>query len=319
MRKIQILLENALESWSIAVRYCNDIQNGLATLHYQKTFVSALHNTIELLLKQIMLDDNDHSVISDVAVKSEEEAKLQLAFYQSKKLNEFFLSLSDEERNIFHSIEFSKLIDRKNKILKSYFDALDDATRDSRKGELAVALTLLNNLRNNETHFYISKIDYLSCKDFITLHNLMIVIYEIMEKYNLLPYFGEPWDEFKHLAFKFKEIDPSFSFYNAVCSSPIAKSVKETLTEKSLFSYGDRPYELAEEYFGYLSQQNKQSSYTFNEILSIITMMNQFDLIKFTPYDDVVIPPDCDDRELTDFEKDMLTTIVRVRSIFFDF
>ena len=76
---------------------------------------------------------------------------------------------------------------------------------------------------------------------------------------------------------------------------------------------------MAEEYFGYLSQQNKQSSYTFNEILSIITMMNQFDLIKFIPYDDVVIPPDCDDRELTDFEKDMLTTIVRVRSISFGF
>ena len=87
MRKIQILLENALESWSIAVRYCNDIQNGLATLHYQKTFVSALHNTIELLLKQIMLDDNDHSVISDVAVKSEEEAKLQLAFHRVLEIN----------------------------------------------------------------------------------------------------------------------------------------------------------------------------------------------------------------------------------------
>ena len=68
MRKKQILLENALESWSVAVKYCKDIQNGLATLHYQKTFVSSLHNTIELLLKQIMLDENDHSVISNVSV-----------------------------------------------------------------------------------------------------------------------------------------------------------------------------------------------------------------------------------------------------------
>lgn len=319
MRKKQILLENALESWSVAVRYCNDIQNGLATLHYQKTFVSALHNTIELLLKQIMLDGNDHSVISDVAVKSEDEAKLQLAFYQSNKLNEFFLNLSDEQRNIFHSIEFSRLIDKKNKILKLYFDDLDGTTRDSRKGELAVALTLLNNLRNNETHFYISKIEYLSCDDFITFHNLMIVIYEIMEKYDLLPFWGEPWDEYKHLAFKVKKIDPSFSFYNAVCSSPIAKSVKETLTKKSLFSYGDRPYELAEDYFAYLAEIKEQSVYSFHEILSILTMMNQYNLIHFTTCGEALILPDSSDENLSDFEMEMSTSIVRVRSISFGF
>ncbi len=140
-----------------------------------------------------------------------------------------------------------------------------------------------------------------------------------MEKYDLLPFWGEPWDEYKHLAFKVEKIDPSFSFYNAVCTSPIAISVKDTLTKKSLLSYGDRPYELAEDYFDYLAETNEQSKYSFNEVLSILTMMKQFDLIKFTFYDDVVIPPDCDDRELTDFEREMLTTIVRVRSISFDF
>lgn len=312
MKKNQILLDNALESWSIAVKYCKDIQNGLATLHYQKTFVSSLHNAIELLLKQIMIDNNDHSVISDVAVKTEDEAKIQLDFYKSDNLNEFFINLTNEQRKNFHSIEFSRLIERKNSLLKSYFSGFNDTEQEAKKGELKKALELINTLRNNETHFYISKIEYLSYNDFIVLHNLMLIIYDIMEEYNLLPFWGEAWGEYKHLEFKAQKIDSSFSYYDALCSSPIAKSVKETLSENDLFSYVDGPFELAEEYFNYLTEKNEQSNYTFNEVLAIITMMTQYKLINLTP----VILPDTIDENLADFEKEMLTS---ARSISFGF
>ena len=36
-------MDNAFEAWAAAIRYCNDIKNGKATLQYQKDFVSSLH------------------------------------------------------------------------------------------------------------------------------------------------------------------------------------------------------------------------------------------------------------------------------------
>ncbi len=35
-----ILRDNALEAWSMAVKYCNDILDGRATLGYRKHFIS---------------------------------------------------------------------------------------------------------------------------------------------------------------------------------------------------------------------------------------------------------------------------------------
>lgn len=59
-----ILQDNALESWTMAIKYSNFILNGKATLQYRKQFVSSLHNAVELFIKQLMLDNNDHRVCS---------------------------------------------------------------------------------------------------------------------------------------------------------------------------------------------------------------------------------------------------------------
>lgn len=59
-----ILQDNALESWAMAIKYSNFILNGKATLQYRKQFVSSLHNAVELFIKQLMLDNNDHRVCS---------------------------------------------------------------------------------------------------------------------------------------------------------------------------------------------------------------------------------------------------------------
>lgn len=57
-----ILQDNALESWAMAIKYSNFILNGKAILQYRKQFVSSLHNAVELFIKQLMLDNNDHRV-----------------------------------------------------------------------------------------------------------------------------------------------------------------------------------------------------------------------------------------------------------------
>ena len=70
---------------------------------------------------------------------------------------------------------------------KCFNRIIDKAGKESKIRELTEALTLLNSLRNKETHFYISENEYLTDNDFIILHNLMIFFYEIMEEYELLP------------------------------------------------------------------------------------------------------------------------------------
>ena len=47
-----VLMENAFEAWAAAIRFCDDIKDGKATLQYQKNFVSSLHNAVELIMKQ---------------------------------------------------------------------------------------------------------------------------------------------------------------------------------------------------------------------------------------------------------------------------
>ncbi len=263
----KILLDNALESWSIAVKYCNAIKDGLATLHYQKTFVSSLHNAIELFLKQIMLDSNDYSVARLFKVKDEADAILQLKYFQSNDLNDFFSSLSSNDRNKFYSIEFSELINGSTTLIKN---TLNELNVDSIKEELRI----LQQLRNNETHFYISKSDYLSEEKYVKLHNLMIIIYEVIKSYHFLPYLGEASREYDHLEFKSNKIN-SFSYLDALRLSRISKSVIEILDGTQLMCFDDAPYNLTEMYF----VENDTSDFSFNDVLAVITMMKQYGYI----------------------------------------
>ena len=61
--KNQILQNNAIEAWAMAIRYCDYILEGKATLEYRKHFVSVLHNSVELFIKQLMLNNTDYRVI----------------------------------------------------------------------------------------------------------------------------------------------------------------------------------------------------------------------------------------------------------------
>ena len=78
MRTKQILLDNAYVAWAEAIELCNELLDGKATINNQKRFVSALHNSIELFLKQIMLDENNHNIAKLPKVDSIETSELSL-------------------------------------------------------------------------------------------------------------------------------------------------------------------------------------------------------------------------------------------------
>ena len=104
-----VLMENAFEAWAAAIRFCDDIKDGKATLQYQKNFVSSLHNAVELIMKQMLLNDNDHRVAEIRKVKNEADAKLLLDYFKATDLNSFFDTLSNENLSKFNKIQFNEL------------------------------------------------------------------------------------------------------------------------------------------------------------------------------------------------------------------
>ena len=71
-----ILLNNAYESWALAVKTAHEIMSGMVTLQKRKQFVSSLHNAVELFLKQIMINKGDHRVATVKANKLDADSKV---------------------------------------------------------------------------------------------------------------------------------------------------------------------------------------------------------------------------------------------------
>lgn len=213
-----ILLENAFASWREAILLCDCIFSGYATLKYQKHFVTALHNSVELFLKQIMLNQGNHNVAFVRNTKSKIGAQLALNYYISTDLNKFFTQITPEEIDKFASIDFNDLIDQHKKIINSIMP------RNSFNSELK----LLQNLRNNETHFMISKTTFLREEDFVTLYNFMIDFYKIIKSFKLLPFWGKAWNEHKYLVFQHNKLN-AFSYLDAVKSNKLALDVVSIL------------------------------------------------------------------------------------------
>ena len=59
------------------------VKDGKATLQYQKNFVSSLHNAVELIMKQMMLNNNDHRVAFIKEPKDEIDEKLSCEYYKA--------------------------------------------------------------------------------------------------------------------------------------------------------------------------------------------------------------------------------------------
>ena len=114
----KILIANARESWSQACVYCNLILDGFITLQYKKMFVSSLHNSVELLMKQRMLDLNDFRVAKIKKIDS--NGILAKTYYSSRNLNEYFKNNGTKcnGKSLFYSIEFNELIEINKEIFK---------------------------------------------------------------------------------------------------------------------------------------------------------------------------------------------------------
>lgn len=238
---MKILLNNAYEAWRSAIKYHDKLESGLITLNNQKGFVSSLHNSVELFLKQMMLDNNDHAVVQiknldKICKNRNERIDLFRNYLNATDLNEFFTELKNnkpELLNYFYSIEFSLLIE--------YAKDLMGCMNQNIKS----ALKLLNNLRNNETHFYIDD-DYLKEEDFCLLHNFMTDFYAVLLDKDYICNFslknsitndGVPdlrviFIVTKHEFMKFTfEKYKSFSYYDSVKSNPLYKILKDKYKE----------------------------------------------------------------------------------------
>ena len=271
-------MDNAFEAWAAAIRYCNAIKDGKATLQYQKNFVSSLHNAVELIMKQMLLNNNDHSVAFIKEPKDERDEKLSFDYSKATDLNRFFGSLSSDEISRFYTIPFYKLIQKHKKLFSGSLEQGKPLTKE---------LKLLQRLRNNETHFMIRQGSFLSEDDFRTLHNFMVRFYKIIKKWNPVNgddpessifiwwYWYSPDKDDSMYEFEC-ELLQDFSYESAVRNSKLAKDIAEILKDNLQCGAPDfSPYDIAFDLMnGYpgLSAQ-------FDEVWAMVYMMQSLEII----------------------------------------
>ena len=158
---MQILMDNALESWISAISYADAIVAGKVTLKYRKNFVASLHNATELFIKQRMLNIGDHSVCKKLTAKKDPNGSLQTAFENATDLNEFFEQLPLVDFDKFYSENYGVLCDKTEELFDSYY-----VKYLANKAKVSSALNILKELRNNETHFFIEKWSFLKENEF---------------------------------------------------------------------------------------------------------------------------------------------------------
>lgn len=262
-----ILRENAFSAWREAILLCDSISSGFATLKYQKQFVAALHNSVELVLKQIMLNNGDHNVAYVRNTKGIDGAQLACDYYTATDLNQYFDGLSPEDIDKFASVDFKDIIDSHKKIIGN------NMPRDSFKSEMK----LLQTLRNNETHFMINKTAFFREEHFVTLFNFMIDFYKVIESSGLLPFWGEPRGENKNLVFKRNQLT-IFSYLDAAKNNSLTVEVAAILDGS--IEYGQpssSSYNIASDF----CRNNITYENLFEKIWTILEVLGNNDMISF--------------------------------------
>lgn len=262
-----ILLNNAYEAWMNATQYGWALRNGVTSLGYKKSFVSALHNSVELFVKQLMLDANDYRVATVKKMKLQNGEPMR-SFLNATDLNTYFSSITKEERKQFYTIEFNELINICCKVMDIY----PDSPRP--------ALELLQRLRNDETHFYVDKNDYLSDSEFEMLYNFMVDFYDLINvQKNLFP------ENFEKLPFGAAEISFSedkltnFTFLGSLKSSDMAVWVKEAFgaQEKLVSCPIDNGYVFAYEAWDDI----REKAFSFDWAFPFLVSIYENNLIEF--------------------------------------
>ena len=262
--KKKILLENAYEAWSEAVLYAWLLKDGVSTLGYKKRFITYLHNSVELFLKQIMLDNCDYRVAKVPKSLSADGEPLK-TYLSSSDLNQYFLDISSEERKKFFTIEFTELIEicKNDKLIQlSSYDSL----------------ILLNKLRNDETHFYISSEDYLSDSEFKNLYNFMVDFFDELNNNHMMPWaFGYGRSEDGDLVFYEKKLE-NFCFSSAIKRSEITKLISNKLYE---INYVGPETDSAVDFTDTIWKYIKEDMYSFERTVAYIQSMFSSGTITF--------------------------------------
>lgn len=280
----QLLMENAFEAWGAAIRLCDEIKAGKCTLQYQKSFVASLHNAVELFLKQMMLNNNNHEVVVRIKDSKTVNAQLKSSYDSAKNLNAFFEGLTKDELSAFYTIGFADLINKHKSILGVHL---------SKSYPIEDELYLLQQLRNDETHFAIHQGSYLSETDFSSLYNFMIRFYKILnfwrpndeKNYNLwlFLYGGDPDDTESVYGFD-RELLQDFTYRAAVKDSPLVSEIATILSGEWLYGAPDfSSYSIAKE----LIERNPKYAKQFDDIWALVYMMQYFGMITiYETFDD---------------------------------
>ena len=268
----KILLNNAYEAWYQAIKYARKIKSGLVSLQYRKAFVSNLHNAVELFFKQLMLDQNDYTVATVKNVDKDGEPLR--AYYNSDNLNSFFKELAEEKRNKFFSIEFNKIKDKYEDLLKPYYSEGINFSLEE--------LSILQTCRNNETHFYIDQKSFLTNADFIKLNNFMIKFYYILCNCNLIMPYDEKDGLMNELAYCAAVGDnvlkkDSFSYKKALKYSSKAKTIAKIIYGRDVLPQYYNPISITK----YFLELFKSENIMFEEALGYIQSFFDFNLIGY--------------------------------------
>lgn len=271
----KVLLDNAYEAWISAIENHDRIEKGFFSLRYQKNFVSSLHNSVELFLKQMMIDSGQHDVLEFKKIDNVDKAKKAYEFFQTEDMNAYFSKLNKEQLKSIYSIEFNKLKGKYNTLTGSKMKK-EDSER---------ALDLLQKLRNEETHFYINKSDYLPETDFSTLHNFMIGFYEDIKQKELLPSalwgFSDSMSFYENALMFVRDKFDSFDYVEALKKNPMVHLLKEImLGEKQAFYafHAENAYDLMEHIVSYNpTLQDKK-----DDVFTLLHLMREHQLFKST-------------------------------------
>lgn len=268
----KFIIDNAYQAWIIAIQECKKICSGYISFQIKKSFVSALHNSSELFIKQIMLNSNNHDVMS--IPKKNLNIEPYYSFLHSADLNLYFNTLSTSELSKFHSIQYGEIISEIDNVLAEYFLNKDSA-------EFKTQMQLLQELRNNETHFYISTNEFLNEQQFTELYNFMCELYKVIEYYELLPFWGKPIGEHSNLWFDFKPMKRCVTFYELIKYSPKNKKIAENIDEEICpYNLYTSTYYICD--FLYCQVDKVRENVSFNEFLIRMTSLIEHALIEST-------------------------------------
>ena len=268
----KILIDNARESWSQACIHCNLILDGYVTLQYKKMFISMLHNSVELLIKQRMLDVNDFRVARINRIDA--TGAPATAYYQATDLNDYFKRNGTKDntgKSIFYSIEFKEF----HKIHKEIFSDFYNANSDS-SSEISGGLTLLAGLRNDETHFYVNAIDFLNGSQFKQLQKFMIEFSKVMDYYGLLPSYSYNTT----LKIRPNPNIPEKSDYKLFLrNNKDVKAIAQYLHGKRFKNTTD-PFEIIDYLYFSTNFDRKTISCSYEDAISLMTGVIQYGLVK---------------------------------------